>query len=470
MTKSRLLVVEDDVGLCAQYRWAFPDCRVTVASDRPAAEAALRREPPDAVLLDLGLPPDPEGVSEGFATLETIRTLHPGLPVIVASGQGQRENALRAISLGAYDFCEKPVDPAVLRVALSRALRLRELEEENRRLAETPRPSPIQGIVTADEAMLKVCRTVERLANVSVPALLLGESGTGKEALARALHDSGPRARRPFVALNCAAIPETLMESELFGHERGAFTGAVRQVPGRIETANGGTLFLDEIGEMPLPLQAKLLRFLQDQTIERIGGRTPIRVDVRIVSATNQPLEEQAATGRFRQDLLYRLNAVTIRIPPLRERGGDALLLARMFLTRFSREGGRRLRGFDAAATEAIMAHPWPGNVRELENRVRRAALMADGPAVTPEDLDIAPAGAANDIQSAIPDGLDLRAARQRVERELIERALARSNNSLAAAARLLGISRPTLYSLLETYGMETPRAAGLAAANQDAG
>ncbi|WP_458095324.1 PEP-CTERM-box response regulator transcription factor [Roseomonas sp. WA12] len=456
MTKARLLIVEDDPGLCAQYRWAFPGCRVILANDRAAAEALVRREAPDAVLLDLGLPPDAEGVAEGFATLEMLRAVCPNVPVIVASGQGQRQNALRAVSLGAYDFCEKPTDIAVLRTVVERALRLNELQEENQRLAEAPRASSIQGIITADEGMVKVCRTIERLAAASAPVLLLGESGTGKEALARALHELSPRASKPFVPLNCAAIPETLLESELFGHEKGAFTGAVRQVNGRIETANGGTLFLDEIGEMPVTLQAKMLRFLQDQVIERVGGRTPIRVQVRIVSATNQPLEEQAGNGRFRGDLLYRLNAMTVRIPPLRERGGDALLLARWFLARFAREGRRRLRGFDPTAAAAIAAYHWPGNVRELENRVRRAALMADDQLVSVADLELsAPA----QIEDEAED-LDLRASRMRAERETVGRALARSHNSLAGAARLLGISRPTLYNLLETHGLMPVRAA----------
>ncbi len=460
MSKPKLLIVEDDPGLCAQYRWAFPACRVLIANDRAQAEQAVRREQPAAVLLDLGLPPDPEGVSEGFATLGALRQASPGLPVVVATGMGQRANALRAVALGAYDFCEKPVDPAVLRTVLDRALRVSELEEENRRLAAAPRPSPIRGIVTGDEAMLKVCHTVERLAAVPVPVLLLGESGTGKEALARALHEMGPRAGRPFVAINCAAIPEPLLESELFGHERGAFTGAVRQTPGKIEGASGGTLFLDEIGEMPATLQAKLLRFLQDQVVERIGGRTPIRVDVRVVSATNQPLEEQAENGRFRGDLLYRLNSVTVRIPPLRERGEDALLLARWFLANFAREFGRRVRGLAPDAVAAIAAHRWPGNVRELENRIRRAVLMSDGALVCAADLELVaaddPAGSA----------LDLRAARTRAEREAIERALARSQGSVSAAARLLGISRPTLYGLLEAHGL----AADLAAVRAPAG
>jgi two-component system NtrC family response regulator len=453
MSKPKLLVVEDDPGLCAQYRWAFPEFRVTLANDRAQAEQAARREQPSVVLLDLGLPPDAEGVAEGFATLEALRREHPNLPVVVASGQGQRQNALRAIALGAYDFHEKPVDPAVLRTILERALRLRDLEEENQRLAAVaPKASPVQGIVTADEGMLKVCRTVERLGSVSVSVLLLGESGTGKEALARALHDMGPRAPKPFVAINCAAIPENLLESELFGHEKGAFTGAVRQLIGKIEMANGGTLFLDEIGEMPIALQSKLLRFLQDQVIERVGGRQQIRVDVRIVSATNQPLDEQSETGRFRGDLLYRLNSMTVRIPPLRERGDDIALLARYFLARQAREFSRKLRGFDPQAVEAMAAYAWPGNVRELENRVRRAVLMAEGPLITASDLELTPPAPSEETD------LDLRTARLRAERETIERALSRCNGSLSAAARLLGVSRPTLYGLLETHALAVPR------------
>ena len=463
MSKPKLLVIEDDPALAAQYRWGFSGWKVVLAGDRAAAESAARAELPAVALLDLGLPPDAEGVSEGFATLESLRRIAPTMPVIVSSGQDQRENALRAIALGAYDFCPKPADLSLLRIVLDRALKLRELEEENLRLAAQPRPSPIRDIITGDEAMLKVCRTVERLAGVSVPVLLLGESGTGKEALARALHEMGPRAKKEFVAINCAAIPEALLESELFGHEKGAFTGAVRQVVGRIEQANGGTLFLDEIGEMPIALQAKLLRFLQDQTFERVGGRQSIKVDVRVVSATNQPLETQAAEGKFRGDLLYRLNGIAVRIPPLRERGEDSLLLARWFLARESQALGKRSRGFDAAALAAITAHPWPGNVRELANRVRRAALMADGALVGPDDLELAmPAAPEGGAAGAapLPADLDLRAARMRAERETIERALSRANGSVAAAARLLGISRPTLYGLLETHGLAGPRGA----------
>jgi len=448
MSKPKLLVVEDDAALAAQYRWAFPDCRVLQASNRNQAVQIAERDQPAAVLLDLGLPPDADGVSEGFAALQGLLRVSPGTPIVVVSGQGQRENMLRAVAEGAYDFCEKPVDLPVLRTIIDRALRLRELEEENRRLALTPQTSPIPDIITADEGMLRICRTVERLAQVSVPVLLLGESGTGKEALARALHEMGPRAKGNFVAINCAAIPEPLLESELFGHERGAFTGAVRQVAGRIESAHGGTLFLDEIGDLPALLQAKLLRFLQDQVIERVGGRVPIRVDVRLVSATNQPLEEHAAAGTFRADLLYRLNSLIIRIPPLRERGEDAMLLARWFLARYAREFNRRLRGFDPAASQAILAHSWPGNVREIGNRVRRAAVMAEGQLLTPADLELAEP---EDFPEA---ELDLRSIRMRAERVALERALARSNGGLAAAARLLGISRPTIYTLLDTHGL----------------
>lgn len=448
MSKPKLLVVEDDAALASQYRWAFPDCRVLLAPDRRHALMLAEREQPAAVLLDLGLPPDEEGVAEGFATLEGLRRISPGTPIVVVSGQGQRENMLRAVAEGAYDFCEKPVDLAVLRTIIDRALRLRELEDENRRLALSPAASPIQDIITADEGMLRICRTVERLAQVSVPVLLLGESGTGKEALARALHEMGPRSKNTFVAINCAAIPEHLLESELFGHERGAFTGAVRQVAGRIEAANGGTLFLDEVGDLPASLQAKLLRFLQDQVIERVGGRVPIRVDVRLVSATNQPLEERAASGAFRADLLYRLNSLIIRIPPLRERGEDSLLLARWFLAKYAREFNRRLRGLDPAATQAVLAHQWPGNVRELGNRIRRGAVMADGQLLTPADLELA------EPEEMAAADLDLRAIRMRAERTALEHALARSNGGLAAAARLLGISRPTIYALLDAHGM----------------
>ncbi|HEY8289299.1 MAG TPA: PEP-CTERM-box response regulator transcription factor [Acetobacteraceae bacterium] len=454
MAKPKLLIVEDDEGLCSQYRWAFPASDVLLAHTRAQAVALVRKENPPVAIMDLGLPPDPDGVSEGFATLEEVQRIAPQIKVIVVTGNGERKNALKAVAGGAYDFCEKPVEIEVLRTIIERGLNLHRLEEENRKLAAMPARSPIERIITASQAMLKVCRDVEKLATTNVPVLLLGESGTGKEALARALHDLGPRAKQPFVAINCGAIPENLLESELFGHERGAFTGAVRQTIGKIENAHKGTLFLDEIGDLPHPLQVKLLRFLQDQIVERIGGRQKIQVDVRIVSATNASLEDKIGQGAFREDLFYRMNAVTIRIPPLRDRGGDAILLANFFLARFNQEFGRNMRGFTEMATAALNAHQWPGNVRELENRMKRAVVMAERRLIDAPDLELA-SGA-----TGVAD-LDLRAARMRAEREVIQVALARTNNTLSAAARLLGVSRPTLYGLMEVHGLESETSRG---------
>jgi two-component system NtrC family response regulator len=447
--KPKLLVVEDDEGLRSQYRWAFPSCDVVMAGARPSAVANVQKERPPVVIMDLGLPPDPDGVSEGFATLEEVLQIAPETKVIVVTGNGERKNALKAISRGAYDFCEKPVELEVLRTIIDRGLNLHRLEDENRRLAAMPARSPIERIVTANQAMLKVCRDVEKLAATHVPVLLLGESGTGKEALAQALHELGPRAKHPFVAINCGAIPENLLESELFGYERGAFTGAVKQTIGKIENAHHGTLFLDEIADLPHPLQVKLLRFLQDQIVERIGGRQRIQVDVRIVSATNSSLEDRVNEGTFRGDLFYRMNAVTVRIPPLRERSGDALLLANYFLGRFNREFGRNIRGFTEAATAALSSHAWPGNVRELENRMKRAVVMAERRMIDATDLELA----TTPNTEALP--LDLRAARLRAEREVLQLALARANGTLSVAAKLLGISRPTLYGLMEVHGIE---------------
>jgi two-component system, NtrC family, response regulator len=448
MAKPKLLIVEDDEGLCSKYRWAFPSCDVVMAHARPQAVTLVRREEPPVVIMDLGLPPDPDGVSEGFAMLDEILAIAPKTKIIVVTGNGERRNALKAIASGAYDFCEKPVELELLRTIIERALNLYRLEAENRALAATPARSPIERIVTGNLGMLKLCRDIEKLATTNVPVLLLGESGTGKEALARALHDLGPRKREAFVAINCGAIPENLLESELFGHERGAFTGAVKQNIGKIETAHKGTLFLDEVGDLPHPLQVKLLRFLQDQIVERIGGRQKIQVDVRIVSATNASLEDKIAQGVFREDLFYRMNAVTVRIPPLRDRGGDATLLANYFLSRFNQEFGRNIRGFTEAANAAMSAHGWPGNVRELENRMKRAVVMAESRMIDAADMELA-------APVEGPPDLDLRAARLRAEREVIQIAWARSNHTLSVAARLLGVSRPTLYGLLELHGIE---------------
>ena len=445
--RPKLLIVEDDQGLCSQYRWAFAEFDVTFAESRVQAQAAVSRLRPPVAIVDLGLPPDPDGVSEGLATIAEILSISPHTKVVVATSHGDRTYALRAVAAGAYDFCEKFEEVELLRSVVLRGLRLADLEDENRRLHQISAGS-VRRIITRDEAMLKVCRDVERLAPANVTVLLLGESGTGKEALALALHELGPRVKKPFVAINCGAIPEALLESELFGHERGAFTGAVARAVGKIESAQNGTLFLDEIGDLPLPLQVKLLRFLQEQVIERVGGRTTIPVDVRVVSATNLGLDRLVAEGRFRSDLFYRLNSITIRIPPLRDRPGDPLLLARLFLSRFNQEFSRNLRDFSPAARNAIEAHTWPGNVRELENRMKRAVLMGDGKLIEPADLDLEP------VESE--PTLDLRTIRARVERETITKALGRTNGKLTAAARLLGISRPTLYDLMQTHGLSS--------------
>jgi two-component system NtrC family response regulator len=424
---------------------------VLLAHTRQQAVAAIRRDDPPVAIMDLGLPPDPDGVTEGFALLEDVLRIAPRIKVVVATGSGARANALKAVGLGAYDFCEKTVEIEVLRTIVGRALNLHRLEQENRRLTAAPTNSRIARIITGNPLMLRVCRDVERLSTTNVPVLLLGESGTGKEALAAALHDLGPRAKQPFLAINCGAIPENLLESELFGHERGAFTGAVKQTIGKIESAHKGTLFLDEIGDLPHPLQVKLLRFLQDQIVERIGGRQKIQVDVRVVSATNANLEDRIAQGTFRGDLFYRMNAVTLRIPPLRERTGDAMLLANFFLNRFNQEFSRNIKGFTAEAVTALEAHEWPGNVREMENRLKRAVVMTETRMIGVADLEL-PMGLQAGLAET-PD-LDLRAARARAEREVVRAALARGNN-VTTAARLLGVSRPTLYALMEAHGIE---------------
>ncbi|GLT02842.1 PEP-CTERM-box response regulator transcription factor [Sphingobium jiangsuense] len=452
----KLLVVEDDPGLQRQLRWAYDDYEVLCASTRAEAIDLLRAEEPGVVTLDLGLPPDPDGVSEGFAALEEILSLKPDTKIIVASGHGARESALRAIAGGAWDFYQKPVDIDTLGMIVKRAFHVHALEQENARLAERATDEwrgsggPVLGqIITAAPEMLKIARTIERLADTGVSVMLLGASGTGKELLARGLHDASPRRDGAFIAINCAAIPETLLESELFGHEKGAFTGAVKTMPGKIELAEGGTLFLDEVGDIPLPLQVKLLRFLQERVIERIGGRQPIPVDTRIVCATHRNLDEMIAQETFREDLYYRLAEIVVRIPSLAERPGDAVLLARHFLKVHADAMNRPVKGFAADALAAIDAWNWPGNVRELENRVKRAVIMADGKYATAADLDLAAAGEEEG------DILNLKAARDMADRAAIRRALARSQGNIAAAARLLGISRPTLYDLLKNHGIQ---------------
>ena len=442
MTKPKLLIVEDDAGLQRQLRWAYDGHEVIVASDRREAIDAVRAEEPAVVTLDLGLPPDPDGVSEGFATLAEILRLKPDTKVIVASGHGARESALRAIGEGAWDFYQKPIDIDALGLIVARAFHVHALEAENRRLS-TSSITALGGLITAAPEMLKVTSMIERVASADVSVMLLGASGTGKEVIARGLHHLSGR-KGQFVAINCAAIPETLLESELFGHEKGAFTGAVKTTEGKIELADGGTLFLDEIGDVPLPLQVKLLRFLQERVIERIGGRKPIPVDVRIVCATHQDVDAMVAAGSFREDLYYRLAEIVVRIPSLAERAGDAALLAKHFLHHYAKAMNRPVSGLSPDALAAIDGWSWPGNVRELENRMKRAVIMADGKHVTAADLDL---GGKDE-----PEPINLKSVRETADRKAIRHALARAEGNISNTAKLLGISRPTLYDLLKSY------------------
>jgi two-component system NtrC family response regulator len=444
-----LLVVEDDPGLQRQLRWAYDRYTVVPAADRETALELLMLHEPSVVTLDLGLPPDPDGVSEGFATLEAILAARPHTKVIVASGHGDRASARRAIGLGAFDFYQKPIDIDELGFIVGRAFHVANLEAENRRLQSRSASAPLGDVITGAPEMLKVCAMVERVADSNVSVLLLGASGTGKELLARGVHACSPRRDGPFVAINCAAIPENLLEAELFGYERGAFTGAVKTTEGKIELAEGGTLFLDEVGDIPLPLQVKLLRFLQERVIERIGGRKSIDVDVRIVCATHQNLKHMIADGRFREDLYYRIAEVTITIPPLKDRQGDAVLLANHFLRRYGADRPGAPTRLSPGATAAISLHSWPGNIRELENRMKRAVIMADGPAVTAEDLDLADVAEARLVT--------LREARAISDTRTINAALLAAGGSISTAAKSLGISRPTLYDLMRDLNIQPP-------------
>lgn len=444
-----LLIVEDDPALQKQIRWAFDQYETLPAADRESALAQVRRHAPPVVTMDLGLPPDPDSASEGFKLLEQILAIAPDTKVIVLTGQNDRANALRAVALGAYDFFAKPFEPELLGLTIDRAFRLYDLQQDNKRLQSMQQPDALSGLITRDPEMLRLCRTIEKVAGTGATVMLLGESGTGKEVLARGLHTLSPRCSGRFIAINCAAIPDNLLESELFGYEKGAFTGAVKTTPGKIEIADGGTLLLDEIGDLPLALQGKLLRFLQERVIERVGGRREIAVDVRIVCATHRDLSEFIKDGRFREDLYYRLAEIVVNIPPLRARQGDAALLAHAFTRRFAAEHNRHSIVLREDALNAIESHPWQGNVRELENCIKRAVIMVDGSQITASDLGI-------DLKTDEDMGaLKLRQVRDEAERRAVISVLGRANGNIAKAADILGVSRPTLYDLMHRFGLK---------------
>jgi len=448
-SKPKLLIIEDDPGLQKQLRWSLDAYEVVVAGDREAALAQIRRHEPAVVTMDLGLPPDPDGSTEGLATLQQILALAPDTRVIVLTGNQDHNNAVKAVGMGAYDFHQKPVDPEVLNLVIQRAFFLHNLQQENRRMQQSQADSPLAGVISRDPGMLKVCRTIEKVAPTSASVMLLGESGTGKEVLARAIHALSPRSKERFMAINCAAIPENLLESELFGYEKGAFTGAAKQTKGKVELAHGGTFFLDEVGDLPMPLQAKLLRFLQERVIERIGGHEEIPVDVRIVCATHQKLKDLCVQGRFREDLYYRLSEIVVNIPPMRQREGDAALLAHHFKNKFCAQESRASLHFAPDAIAAIEGYAWPGNVREMENCIKRAVIMADGNTIVADDLGLP------DLE-AEEAPLNLRQVRDEAEYKAIVRALARVDGNIVKASEMLGVSRPTLYDLMGRHGIKT--------------
>ncbi len=445
-----LLIVEDDLALQKQIKWSLDQFEAVTADDRESALVQLRRHNPAVVTMDLGLPPDADSVSEGFKLLDQILASAPDTKVIVLTGQNDQANALRAVAMGAYDFFAKPFEPELLNLTIDRAFRLYELQRENKRLQAMQPPDALAGLMTRDPDMLKVCRTIEKVATSNATVMLLGESGTGKEVLARGLHQSSPRRAGKFVAINCAAIPENLLESELFGYEKGAFTGAAKTTLGKIEMASGGTLMLDEIGDLPFSLQAKLLRFLQERTIERVGGRQEIPVDVRIVCATHQDLKALSKESRFREDLYYRLAEIVVNIPPLRARVGDAALLAHAFVRRFSQEQNRGSLTLNEEAIRAVESHGWPGNIRELENCIKRAVIMVDGNQITAQDVGLVVPEQPDD-----DNAFDLRTIREKAERNAIISAMGRVNGNVVKAAEMLGVSRPTLYDLMHRLGLK---------------
>ena len=446
--KQKLLIVDDDEDLRKQMKWALAeDYDVLLAEDRKSAAVAMTKEKPAVVTLDLGLPPQPAGVEEGFAVLDDILNGHGLTKVLIITGRGEKEHALRAVEKGAYDFFYKPIQLDELKVVLRRAFHLSQLEREQSELQQRLSGENFEGMLGTSRKMQDVFSIIRKVSGTDAPILIMGESGTGKELVARAIHRLSVRQTSPFIAINCSAIPETLLESELFGHEKGAFTGAHVQRKGRFEMAEGGTLFLDEIGELPLSLQVKLFRFLQERVVERVGGREQIDVDTRVIAATNRDLKEAMKDGRFREDLYFRLGVIMVFIPPLREREADIVLMARAFLERYATENRKKIKGFTNEALDAIEQYEWPGNVRELENRVKRAVIMADGKQLTPEDLEIG-------APRARFEGMGLKEAREALEKELLAKAIARNRGHLTKAAVELGVSRPTLYDLMEKFGI----------------
>jgi len=447
---STLLIVEDDLALQKQIKWTLDKFESVVAGDRETALVQLRRYRSPVVTMDLGLPPEADTVREGFLLLEQILAVDPDSKIIVLTGQNDQVNALNAVALGAFDFLEKPFSSEALNLIVERAFRMSQLQTENRRLQEVSQPDSLVGIVTRDPEMLRICRMIDKVAVSDATVMLLGESGTGKELLARGLHQSSPRRNEKFVAINCAAIPENLLESELFGYEKGAFTGASKLTLGKIESANGGTLMLDEIGDLPFHLQAKLLRFLQERVIERIGGRTEIPVDIRIVCATHKHLDQLSKVGGFREDLYYRLAEIVVNIPPLRSRSGDPALLAHAFVNRFSLQHKKAFLSLSEEAVKLVEQYSWPGNIRELENCMRRATILSDGPLISSQDLGLAFAST-----SDLENGFDLRLVRDKAEKKAVISALGRVNGNMVKTAELLGVSRPTLYDLMSRLNLK---------------
>ena len=443
-----LLVIEDDIGIQKQLKWSLPDYELVFAQDRSSALTQLRRYEPEVVTLDLGLPPDPANATEGLACLTDILTLLPNCKVIVITGSNDNEHALKAVALGAYDYYQKPINIDVLNVILTRAFKLSQLETENQALKSAGVNS--SDIIGNSDAIMRACRTVEKIAPTEITTLLLGESGTGKEVFARAIHRQSPRVNKPFVAINCASIPENLLESELFGYEKGAFTGANKTTLGKIECANGGTLLLDEIGDMPLSLQAKMLRFLQERVIERVGGRQEIEVDVRVICATHRNLAEMVAAQSFREDLYYRVSEITLAIPPLRQRGHDIIVIAKALLTKFNAEFNSHVQGFSDCAMQAMLQHPWPGNIRELQNKLKSAVILADSKLITADDLGLS--------SREMVKTSTLRKVREQAETQAIRQAYTLANGNLSKTSDLLGITRPTLYALIDKYRLHDLR------------